>query len=108
MFFIVGCLRCISFILLIECLRCTNFGRVGAGVGKHFILLIVLKPSNVTIQGKPNPPKINKKLGKKYVFLRFLTFQPNFLVGWLALGGIRRFLFYGYILYWSIFQTERI
>ena len=42
----------------VACLRCTNFGWADVWVGKHVI--IVLKPSNVTIQGQLNPRKSAK------------------------------------------------
>ena len=41
------------------CLRCTNLGWIGVGQGKG--LIIVLKPSNITIQGQPSQRKVAKK-----------------------------------------------
>ena len=55
-------------------------------VGKH--LIMVLKPSSVTIRGQPNPRKISEKKRLKLFFplFFFMIFERNLFVGWFTVG----------------------
>ena len=68
-------------------------------MGKHVMLLMVLKPSNVTFQGQPNPTQEN--LGKKdglrntFSYRSFFSFQTYLCRGWLGVRLVQYYSFFG-------------